>query len=1453
MADKTIEVKVTESGLSEVKRKAEAVNKELDKVEQPRVVKSATRTGSRAADAALGVSDSGLMRGSSGAGGRGGERDFARQAQGLGGLVHLYATFAANIYAVGAAFSALQKAADFERMEQASSKMSAVLGINLKAAANNMVLLTDGAVSFSDAIEKTNLAASAGLSTKQIEALTKVAKGASTALGRDMGDSLNRLVKGTVKLEPELLDELGILTKASEAYNKYALSMGKSADELTKFEKTQAFVNAVIEEGNTKFSSIYGTIEENPYTKLLASLQNLEKQSLSFLNTALKPIVNLLAESPVGLSAAIALVVGKLAKLAMPELLAGLATRVERASSALESSSQKFKSANEAVFKSFEQTVGYATISSNSKSKILKEASALRKQLNDSILTDFELTPPGQQVKYSAGTSKLIEDYEKKLTNYRNRLEGRTDLGAKSTRDLAAVKQELLLLQDMKKSYADLANNEQIASVARNKENKATLDLLRANRALRVTELVMDGEHITALKVSYALEAQITREKIAQSRILSKIPGAGAVGGAIGGAIGAAGTAAMSVASKLSGIATAVAVGAALYEGAKWALGEAKSMKDLDAAVESATDSHTLLAERLATISKLMKAATDSSDAYAKSQQLIGTSMNEASNTIKAVFENYRKVQAEMYGENAPRALFSRASEIVMTMFGSDSLTSSAKAISNSLIDTLAMATAEDSPKLRQALADTLKIDVKDLDNIDTATNAIKNLLTVGDVVGLNNITNIINRLGNASLSSASQINSIVTAVAEANKEAKGIETKATLKNVKYSALYEGALDIGKVSGKQQQEAGQALFSNIDVPLREGLSKASPVLAKFFKDAGNSKDFKNVAGFANAIKELPGAISKLPGKGDVSPDMSFPKDRLRAEKAIIETLKYQLQVLEKQQSMYDLDLTIAEQRLGLAGDQYDVLLQQQYAQGWAIEGQKYLNSLKEAELKKDEAILAIKNDKNTLDKKASIADVEAQYQNQVDLIKLGWEYTSKRKEDEYVILKLKSAQAKLDLAAAKGTMAGAGAGVAKTGGAFGVAARYSRMQVTALTEQYAAAADLAKIEKEAAGDQFLNSAKYIDALTKQLDLAQKIYDAKRLATEEELKAFELAQSSTGIGAYLGNVAKEFGYQIAEALRNAKSATSVLVNGIVSGIDSSIDKLFEGIQQGNLNMQDLANFASTAMSDAFRDAAAQSLKNGWKGIMEQFFPSLNDPLKLAIEQNTAAIQANTGTRSSSVSTTGTTIGDVALEDAANKQGEAAKETSNAGKTFLKASDTMFLAGAAMMAFQGKWEQVAFMFLAQLATTLTTYAVTNGASGGGIWESLFKAGASLFGSTTASANGNIMSPYGPLKLNKYSTGGIATSPQLSVFGEGSRNEAYVPLPDNRTIPVTLSGNTGGQVNIGDTTINVSVDSSGNSQTSVEGNAQMAKMLGQAIKKTVHEEFINQARPGGILYGR
>ena len=57
----------------------------------------------------------------------------------------------------------------------------------------------------------------------------------------------------------------------------------------------------------------------------------------------------------------------------------------------------------------------------------------------------------------------------------------------------------------------------------------------------------------------------------------------------------------------------------------------------------------------------------------------------------------------------------------------------------------------------------------------------------------------------------------------------------------------------------------------------------------------------------------------------------------------------------------------------------------------------------------------------------------------------------------------------------------------------------------------------------------------------------------------------------------------------------------------------------------------------------------------------------------------------------------------------------------------------------------------------------------------------------------SGGGIMTSAGPLPLRAYAGGGVATSPQLAMFGEGSTPEAYVPVPNGR-IPVDLRGSGG-----------------------------------------------------------
>lgn len=262
--------------------------------------------------------DSGLARGvteSTGAA----ARDFANQARGLGGLVHVYATFAANIFAISAAFSALNKAANITNMVKGLEQLGAASGKNLGQVSKDLVKVSDGALSLADSMQAVAQASSGGMSSANILRMGNVAKQASQALGRDMTDAVSRLTRGITKIEPELLDELGIMVKVDEATRNYANQIGKTASSLTDFEKRQAYANAVLEEGERKFSSI--KLDANPYQKILASITNIAVAGGELINKVLSPILNFMSQSPTALTAGLALVITQLTKQALPALV----------------------------------------------------------------------------------------------------------------------------------------------------------------------------------------------------------------------------------------------------------------------------------------------------------------------------------------------------------------------------------------------------------------------------------------------------------------------------------------------------------------------------------------------------------------------------------------------------------------------------------------------------------------------------------------------------------------------------------------------------------------------------------------------------------------------------------------------------------------------------------------------------------------------------------------------------------------------------------------------------------------------------------------------------------------------------------------------------------------------------------------------------------------------------
>jgi hypothetical protein len=71
----------------------------------------------------------------------------------------------------------------------------------------------------------------------------------------------------------------------------------------------------------------------------------------------------------------------------------------------------------------------------------------------------------------------------------------------------------------------------------------------------------------------------------------------------------------------------------------------------------------------------------------------------------------------------------------------------------------------------------------------------------------------------------------------------------------------------------------------------------------------------------------------------------------------------------------------------------------------------------------------------------------------------------------------------------------------------------------------------------------------------------------------------------------------------------------------------------------------------------------------------------------------------------------------------------------------------------------------------------------------------------------------------------------------------NEAYVPLPDGRRIPVALQGGSSGNI----TKIDIHVDASG---TKASGDPGAGNALARDLAAVVDARLLHHKRPGGLL---
>ena len=211
----------------------------------------------------------------------GASKNFSKMSQGIsGGLVPAYATLAASLFAIDAAFRALKRAADLRVQQEGMTAYARNSGLALKTMTANLQAATDGQLDFKEAAESVAIAAAAGFSGDQITSIGKAAKQASITLGRNFADSYQRLIKGITKAEPELLDELGIILRLDDAMKKHSITINKNTQDFTAFERQTAVLNEVMRQVNEKFGAVGDNVSVSAMEQLGAKFTDLSDSFL---------------------------------------------------------------------------------------------------------------------------------------------------------------------------------------------------------------------------------------------------------------------------------------------------------------------------------------------------------------------------------------------------------------------------------------------------------------------------------------------------------------------------------------------------------------------------------------------------------------------------------------------------------------------------------------------------------------------------------------------------------------------------------------------------------------------------------------------------------------------------------------------------------------------------------------------------------------------------------------------------------------------------------------------------------------------------------------------------------------------------------------------------------------------------------------------------------------------
>ena len=1252
-------------------------------------------------------------------------KNFSKMAQGIsGGIVPAYATLAAQVFAVSAAFNFLKDAGSLRLLQEGQTAYAAATGTSLRGLTKDIQAATEAQLGFRDAAQAAAIGTAAGLDPTQITQVAKAAKDASTVLGRDLTDSFNRLVRGITKAEPELLDELGIILRLEEATKNYKRALNIQG-ELTAFQRSQAVANEVLTQAEEKYGKLLevtggGT---NDFARLATAFEDIVNNLRNFAVDFLTPVATTLEKMPVLIFAAFAPFGAQVLKAALP---------------GLDKISDKLNEFGDTA---------------------TKNAKKAKKELSESLKDD-------EAVKKSAVLQAALK--REVQENAKARL-----------KDVQA--HERSLLQKLQKG--EQLNNAQIAQVRKNLQNEVrgykirddqirghlhkTLNQMERSNQL-ATKKIQGFWAVTQLKVESAFTGMGRKANVVFAGMVSAARAAGA-----------AISFALSAISWVTLIASLGALAFSFFRSGEEA--------------EKSGPKYDYLTSKLDDIEK-------ETSEFIKVQNILNDSFENGNKVLEAYGKRLSNVSTIKLSETLDKAeLKSLTDQLIATKTEAESIVED---LSPKVDARFQEATSPYSmAKGGMGISVPTRQETQDLDLLTearkNATTTLESYLNskegeltstekglkvlLKDKEALEGITN-----------ARFQSNTIVQAYLEQLEKTNELEELNTEELLKRRTAVEEL--AGKISllTRLEQENSQAIANATQkvFPINE----YDDLLIKMNQEIALLKEI-------GATYEATGEGRKLTKQEEER--IAFLSKREELVRSLAET--------EFNAKMRNLSIDQATIKLSTGKTN---LIKQEIA----LESKIAKNAVKKYQLEQ----------KMYQARQVQIANAD-------ELAKIEAKAVEQRTDTEKAFLaaegarrrNLHIAQAELDLLKEQtAVLERQKDELAQIGDAAAQALE------TGLQRNIAA---LIKGEESSLKDAILNIAKGIlESIADQLAAIMTAKIMKKLLGIKS-PAEEMQEAMT-------NAAKSGGQQIQTNMESAgKTVAADIENAMkkgASGATTSVPGPGGAPLPGTGQMGCVKLCPESSLPEGLGDIAKPPTTPGLpgeggngdgQGSQESIFSKIGTAFSDAIdylfgkskEINLPAPRA------------GNMIGN---EDIAAVQRIGGKE--GIFRPFLDSLDKLFSGDAPFLKSLGEVFRTGAQGFGDLFSGLFSQlgSLFGGGGGGGFMDILTTVAGFFF------AKGG----YAPGGFRAFAKGGVVNKPTLGMVGEGRHNEAIVPLPDGKAIPVSMNG--AGQQN-NNITINVTVDSEGGTQEDASGDRE-GMSLGKAISNAVQQELLNQKRSGGIL---